>query len=227
MGCDCARTTDPSGIFNAFWAGCKIREKDKDDLINMIKAKKGRSKQIQETKFKQFVDNLLENENYHEESAKLFQEALKESRKIDEGYFFLSCLFLAKPTPEDQENVQKFVDKFVNVWKGNVQIKDSLIEAKGDQKASVKTQNLKELLNFYVKMVSQLGVQFVASQADNKELFVDYFSVPFSDEKIQKFVDERFLEKYKADQTELEAFFTENLKHLQDDLWIRNELITS
>ena len=37
----------------------------------------------------------------------------------------------------------------------------------------------------------------------------------------------RLLISREADQTELEAFFTENLKHLQDDLWIRNELLTS
>ena len=222
MGCDCARSTTPDLFINTFWAELKIREITKEDIIKNIQAKKGRGKKkIGDLKFNQFIENNVENPNYHEESMKLFQAALEESRNKDEGYFFLSMLFLSKP----EYDIQTFVTKFVSMWKDYVSVKGSLIEASGDKKAAIKTENLKDLMKFYVNMISYLGVPFITNKSDDKAFIIDFFKTPFGEDKRKQFINNQLFYNFNEEQTDLEDFFIDNLAHLQDDVYIRDKLL--
>ncbi|MCQ2821658.1 MAG: hypothetical protein MJ252_30740 [archaeon] len=227
MGCDCGRTVPPADILNQFWADLKIREKELDDVINMINAKKGRAKQISDPKFRQFIEVLVENPNYHEESIKVFIEALMKFREKEEGYFFLAMLFLSKPNSLEAADLEKFITKFCTIWKNQIQAKNTLSETKDTKKKIIKTQNLKDLVFLYVNMISHVGIRFLAGLSEDPNFFNSYFEGPYAEDRLLPFVEENYFKKYTGEDTDVESFFKDNLAHLQDDTWIRNELLKS
>lgn len=220
MGCDCARSATPEEFLNTFWKDLIIRLKDIEDVASMISSKKGRAKKISDAKFIQFVEGLLENPNFHEESMKVFQEALSKARdKKEEGYFFIAITFLSLG------KLETYVSKFVSLWKTHIQAKNTLFDETENKKTTIRDKNLKELISFYINMITRLGIPFISSQAENKQDIIDYFDKPFSEENQTKFIEEHFFKEYEGNEIDVEQFFSQNLVKLRNDAWIRDELM--
>ena len=97
MGCDCGRNLSPQSIMDLFWSGIIIRNKEYQDIIDMIRTKKSGTSDITQKKYDLFIEGLLINPDYKEISYKLFIKILNESRKRkNEGIYFICLIFLGK-----------------------------------------------------------------------------------------------------------------------------------
>ena len=89
MGCGCINKISFDSILNLFWKGLLIRKVTFNDIIDIIRAKKKGTDNIQDKKFQIFIEALLINPDYKELSYQLFIHILNEARKREnEGFFF-------------------------------------------------------------------------------------------------------------------------------------------
>lgn len=221
MGCDCFRSKSSEDIIDSFWSKLKIRTTDISEITSLIAAKKGKVKKITDKKFISFIENISVDPKYHELSNKLFTDALNDSRKLDEGYFFISILFLAK------SDLESFIQNFITIWKNQVHQDNSLSEQK-DNKVTIKADCLKDAIGVYINMISKISVPYFADifELGDKNDILTYYEKPFSKENQTKYIEQILFKNFDENEIDVHNFFNENLANLSNDTKIRNELMT-
>ena len=219
MGCDCGRDLSPQSIIDLFWSGIIIRFKDYQDIIDMIRAKKSGTGGINQKKYDLFIEGLLIHPDYKEISYKLFIKILNESRKRkNEGIYFISLFFLGKIS---LENLNKF---FILICINQGGLKDSIRNE--NESYFIKKKDLEEIINFYVEMISIMGIEFISEISDNKDIFISELNNKFSKENIAKFVNNHIFDIYNNDDDiNINDFLKEKGKLLVNDSLIREMLI--
>ena len=219
MGCDCGRDLSPQSIIDLFWSGIIIRFKDYQDIIDMIRTKKSGTGDISQKKYDLFIEGLLIHPDYKEISYKLFIKILNESRKRkNEGIYFISLFFLGKIS---LENLNKF---FILICINQGGLKDSIRNE--NESYFIKKKDLEEIINFYVEMISIMGIEFISEINDNKDIFISELNNKFSKENIVKFVNNHIFDIYNNDDDiNINDFLKEKGKLLVNDSLIREMLI--
>ena len=219
MGCDCGRDLSPQSIIDLFWSGIIIRFKDYQDIIDMIRAKKSGTGDINQKKYDLFIEGLLIHPDYKEISYKLFIKILNESRKRkNEGIYFISLFFLGKIS---LENLNKF---FILICINQGGLKDSIRNE--NESYFIKKKDLEEIINFYVEMISIMGIEFISEISDNKDIFISELNNKFSKENIANFVNNHIFDIYNNDDDiNINDFLKEKGKLLVNDSLIREMLI--
>ena len=219
MGCDCGRDLSPQSIIDLFWSGIIIRFKDYQDIIDMIRTKKSGTGDISQKKYDLFIEGLLIHPDYKEISYKLFIKILNESRKRkNEGIYFISLFFLGKIS---LENLNKF---FILICINQGGLKDSIRNE--NESYFIKKKDLEEIINFYVEMISIMGIEFISETSDNKDIFISELNNKFSKENIAKFVNNHIFDIYNNDDDiNINDFLKEKGKLLVNDSLIREMLI--
>ena len=219
MGCDCGRDLSPQSIIDLFWSGIIIRFKDYQDIIDMIRTKKSGTGDISQKKYDLFIEGLLIHPDYKEISYKLFIKILNESRKRkNEGIYFISLFFLGKIS---LENLNKF---FILICINQGGLKDSIRNE--NESYFIKKKDLEEIINFYVEMISIMGIEFISEISDNKDIFISELNNKFSKENIAKFNNNHIFDIYNNDDDiNINDFLKEKGKLLVNDSLIREMLI--
>ena len=219
MGCDCGRDLSPQSIIDLFWSGIIIRFKDYQDIIDMIRTKKSGTGDISQKKYDLFIEGLLIHPDYKEISYKLFIKILNESRKRkNEGIYFISLFFLGKIS---LENLNKF---FILICINQGGLKDSIRNE--NESYFIKKKDLEEIINFYVEMISIMGIEFISEISDNKDIFISELNNKFSKENIAKFINNHIFDIYNNDDDiNINDFLKEKGKLLVNDSLIREMLI--
>ena len=219
MGCDCGRNLSPQSIMDLFWSGIIIRNKEYQDIIDMIRTKKSGTSDITQKKYDLFIEGLLINPDYKEISYKLFIKILNESRKRkNEGIYFICLIFLGKSS---LENLIKF---FILICINQGGLKDSI--RNDNESYFIKKKDLEEIIYFYIEMISFMGIDFISEISDNKDIFISELSNQFSKENIEKFVNKYIFDIFNNDdEINVENFLKEKGKILVNDSQIRGIMI--
>ena len=104
MGCQCGREDLSESILNHFWNELNLRSKSHQDIIDMIRSKKqSANEQIKENKFIMLIQDLIEGNDFKEQTEKIFKDALNVARKENknEGLLYLSLLLLGTGNADD------------------------------------------------------------------------------------------------------------------------------
>ena len=166
MGCQCGREDLSESIFNHFWNELNLRSKSHQDIIDMIRSKKqSANEQIKENKFIMLIQDLIEGNDFKEQTEKIFKDALNVARKEykNEGLLYLSLLLLGTGNADD------FIKGFISLsmTKGGLKY---YIENK-ENKSFIVRKEIENFIEYYVNMVTLLGVKHLSTLTDNKELF--------------------------------------------------------
>ena len=219
MGCDCGRNLSPQSIMDLFWSGIIIRNKEYQDIIDMIRTKKSGTSDITQKKYDLFIEGLLINPDYKEISYKLFIKILNESRKRkNEGIYFISLFFLGKIS---LENLNKF---FILICINQGGLKDSI--RNDNENYFIKKKDLEEIIYFYVEMISFMGIDFISEISENKDIFKSELNNKFFKESMEKFINKYIFDIFNNDdEINVEKFLKEKGKILVNDSHIREILI--
>ena len=219
MGCGCVGNNNEDLIRN-FYSGFIIRTKEINDVYEFTKIKKSNTTKINKKKWEIFVDNLLVNPKFIEQSKKYFNFCLEESRKNydkNEGYFFISILFFCNSKIED------FIKNFILCCKNQAGFKEEIFNE--NEKNFIKNEKLKNILFFYLNLITNFCVDFVKEIDENPELFSEEFNNVFNADAIEKFFIENVFENYlNVENVEIEKFFNEKLNLLKNDDFIRTKI---
>ena len=221
MGCGCNRELSIESILNLFWNGLIIRQKQFDDIVDMIRTKKSGTGEITKKKWELFIDGLLTNPDYKEISHHLFDTALNEARKRkNEGLLFLSILFLGKGNDSD------LIKAFLSIAMTQGGFKDSITINMNNSNNLIKKKDLNDIISFYVEMISLMSIDSLSSISDNKELFKHDLEKKFNIDNQEKFIENKIFENYAlVDQIDIENFILEKHSILSNDSYIREWLI--
>jgi hypothetical protein len=222
MGCGCVRNESFDNIIRNFYDGLIIKNKDINDVFELIKIKKSNTSKINKKKWEIFQDNLLVNPKLLEQSKKFFNFCLEESRNNydkNEGYFFVSILFFC------QSNFEDFIKNFILCCHSQAGLKSDLYYDENEKKNLMKNNKLKLILLFYLNLITNYCLNFVKDLDDNPDLFYEEFSKIFSKEVVEKFFDENIFEKIsEVENIDIENFFKEKLNLLKNDNLIRSTI---
>jgi len=220
MGCGCVRNDNFDNLIRNFYDGLIIKNKEINDVFELIKIKKSNTSKINKKKWEIFEDNLLLNPKFMEQSKKFFNYCLEESRKKydkNEGYFFISILFFC------QSNFEDFIKIFISCCHSQAGLKEELFNE--NEKNFIKNEKLKKILLFYLHLITNYCVDFINELDDNPELFSEEFNKIFDDESVEKFFNENIFENYfDVENVEIEKFFKEKLNLLKNDNLIRTTI---
>lgn len=220
MGCGCVRNDNFDNLIRNFYDGLIIKNKEINDVFELIKIKKSNTSKINKKKWEIFEDNLLLNPKFIEQSKKFFNYCLEESRKKydkNEGYFFISILFFC------QSNFEDFIKIFISCCHSQAGLKEELFNE--NEKNFIKNEKLKKILLFYLHLITNYCVDFIKELDDNPELFSEEFNKIFDDESVEKFFNENIFEYYfDVENVEIEKFFKEKLNLLKNDNLIRTTI---
>ena len=219
MGCDCGRNLSPQSIMDLFWSGIIIRNKEYQDIIDMIRTKKSGTSDITQKKYDLFIEGLLINPDYKEISYKLFIKILNESRKRkNEGIYFICLIFLGKIS---LENLIKF---FILICFNQGGLKDSI--RNDNENYFIKKKDLEEIIYFYVEMISFMGIDFISEISENKDIFKSELNNKFFIFYMEKFINKYIFDIFNNDdEINVEKFLKEKGKILVNDSHIREILI--
>ena len=98
MGCQCDRSDLSDKVMNAFWENLKIRNKKIQEIVDMIRTKKQSARdKIKPNKLLMLIEDLIQGENFIEQTQQMFSNALEYSRSEykKEGLLFLSLLLFS------------------------------------------------------------------------------------------------------------------------------------
>ena len=217
MGCGWVNQTPFESILDLFWNGILIRNKSLRDIVDLIRAKKKGTSNIDKKKLDLFIEALLINPDYKEISYKLFNNSLNEARKKNnEGLFFLSLLFLGKG------NETELTKNFLSIAMTQGGLKNSILINLNNSKNLIKKESLYELISFYVNMISLMNVEILSDINDNKEIFIQELNNKFCLENQKQFIDNKIFENYQNDEDiEIESFIIDKFTILINDTYIR------
>jgi hypothetical protein len=220
MGCGCVRNDNFDNLIRNFYDGLIIKNKEINDVFELIKIKKSNTSKINKKKWEIFEDNLLLNPKFMEQSKKFFNYCLEESRKKydkNEGYFFISILFFC------QSNFEDFIKIFISCCHSQAGLKEELFNE--NEKNFIKNEKLKKILLFYLHLITNYCVDFIKELDDNPELFSEEFNKIFDEESVEKFFNENIFENYfDVENVEIEKFFKDKLNLLKNDNLIKTTI---
>lgn len=220
MGCQCGREDLSESILNHFWNELNLRSKSHQDIIDMIRSKKqSANEQIKENKFIMLIQDLIEGNDFKEQTEKIFKDALNVARKENknEGLLYLSLLLLGTGNADD------FIKGFISLSMTQGGLK-YYIENK-ENKSFIVRKEIENFIEYYVNMVTLLGVKHLSTLTDNKELFEETLNKAFDVEHQKQYIKEVILKDVSDDKkVDMIAFFKGTYERLKIDMVIRQEL---
>ena len=220
MGCQCGREDLSESILNHFWNELNLRSKSHQDIIDMIRSKKqSANEQIKENKFIMLIQDLIEGNDFKEQTEKIFKDALNVARKEykNEGLLYLSLLLLGTGNADD------FIKGFISLSMTQGGLK-YYIENK-ENKSFIIRKEIENFIEYYVNMVTLLGVKHLSTLTDNKELFEETLNKAFDVEHQKQYIKEVILKDVSDDKkVDMIAFFKGTYERLKIDMVIRQEL---
>ena len=220
MGCQCGREDLSESILNHFWNELNLRSKSHQDIIDVIRSKKqSANEQIKENKFIMLIQDLIEGNDFKEQTEKIFKDALNVARKENknEGLLYLSLLLLGKGNADD------FIKEFISLPMTQGGLK-YYIENK-ENKSFIVRKKIENFIEFFVNMVTLLGVKHLSTLTDNKELFEETLNKAFDVEHQKQYIKEVILKDVSDDKkVDMIAFFKGTYERLKIDMVIRQEL---
>ena len=220
MGCQCGREDLSESILNHFWNELNLRSKSHQDIIDMIRSKKqSANEQIKENKFIMLIQDLIEGNDFKEQTEKIFKDALNVARKENknEGLLYLSLLLLGTGNADD------FIKGFISLSMTQGGLK-YYIENK-ENKSFIVRKKIENFIEFFVNMVTLLGVKHLSTLTDNKELFEETLNKAFDVEHQKQYIKEVILKDVSDDKkVDMIAFFKGTYERLKIDMVIRQEL---
>ena len=158
MGCQCGREDLSESILNHFWNELNLRSKSHQDIIDMIRSKKqSANEQIKENKFIMLIQDLIEGNDFKEQTEKIFKDALNVARKEykNEGLLYLSLLLLGTGNADD------FIKGFISLSMTQGGLK-YYIENK-ENKSFIVRKEIENFIEYYVLHFSMLNAFFIQS----------------------------------------------------------------
>ena len=221
MGCGCINQISFDSILNLFWKGLLIRKVTFNDIIDIIRAKKKGTDNIQDKKFQIFIEALLINPDYKELSYQLFNHILNEARKREnEGFFFLSLLFLGKG------NDMELSKAFLSIALTHSGLKDYIIINMNNSNNLIKKKELYKFIEFYIEMISSMCIDDLSNISDNKLQFKKVLKKQFCKNNRDKFIENKIFENYISEQDiDIETFICEKYPILSNDIYIRDWML--
>ena len=221
MGCQCGREDLSESILNHFWNELNLRSKSHQDIIDMIRSKKqSANEQIKENKFIMLTQDLIEGNDFKEQTEKIFKDALNVARKENknEGLLYLSLLLLGTGNADD------FIKGFISLSMTQGGLK-YYIENK-ENKSFIVRKEIENFIEYYVNMVTLLGVKHFSTLTDNKELFEETLNKAFDVEHQKQYIKEVILKDVSDDKkVDMIAFFKGTYERLKIDMVIYRSCI--
>lgn len=222
MGCQCARSDLSDKVMNAFWENLKIRNKKIQEIVDMIRTKKQSARdKIKPNKLLMLIEDLIQGENFIEQTQQMFSNALEYSRSEykNEGLFFLSLLLLGTGTADD------FVKSFLSVAMTQGGLKYYIEISPEENKNNIEKKELENFINYYINLVTLFGVKDLATLTDNKDLFEENMNKAYSKEAQSSYIKENVMKGYENEaKVDIETFFKANYEKLKGDSIIRTQL---
>ena len=221
MGCQCGHEYPSEHFLNKFWESLSIRSKPISDIINLIRSKKTGTKAITPTKYSLLIQDVLQGQEYIEQTQNIFDEALTEARTTynNEGLLFLSLLFLGTGNEND------FIQGFLSIAMVQGNLKKSIEMLPETNEIKIKADALKDYIKYYINLIILLGVKHLSTLSENKNLFENNLNKAFSKEHQDKLINENFFQKLQNDETiEINQFFKNNFEVLKNDVLLREKL---
>ena len=221
MGCGCNRELSMESILNLFWNGLIIRQKQFDDIVDMIRTKKRGTGEITKKKWELFIDGLLTNPDNKEISYQIFNTALNEARKRkNEGLFFLSILFLGKG------NDSELTKAFLSIAMTQGGFKDSITINMNNSNNLIKKKELYKFIEFYIEMISFMCIDDLSIISDNRLQFKKVLNKQFCQKNRESFIENKIFENYISDEDiDIENFICEKHPILSNDTYIRDWML--
>ena len=214
--CACIKSLKDETIFNEFFKELILNEKPIQDIYDVITIKKGSkvSNEINDKKWFIIIESILNPQN-KEISINYWQKAIKYSKENSkENYLILSLFFFP---PNKLEDFKIYFTKFLN------QMRDE----KNEEKMKIISKaELKNILKMYIYLISRGAAEDLQALSNDPKNLVDYCLLVFSDEQIEKYINEKFLNN-ETDEIDISNFFDNHYKLLNDNSLIRNEISES
>ena len=165
------------------------------------------------------IQDLIERNDFKEQTEKIFKDALNVTRKENknEGLLYLSLLLLGTGNADD------FIKGFISLSMTQGGLK-YYIENK-ENKSFIVRKEIENFIEYYVNMVTLLGVKHLSTLTDNKELFEETLNKAFDVEHQKQYIKEVILKDVSDDKkVDMIAFFKGTYERLKIDMVIRQEL---
>ena len=214
QACACIKSLNDESIFNDFFKDLLINEKPVQDIYDVITIKKGSkvTNEINEKKWFIIIESLLNNPNNKEISINYWQKVIKYTKENSkENYLILGLFFF----PFDKlEDCKTYFIKFYNQMREETNEEKMKIISKDD---------LKNVLTLYIYLISRGAAEDLQALSNDPKNMVDYFNTVFSNENIEKYVNEKFLSN-EEDEIDINTFLNNHYKLINDNSLIRNEI---
>ena len=221
MGCQCGHDYPSEHFLNKFWGSLAIRSKPISDIIDLIRSKKTGTKAITPNKYSLLIQDVIQGQEYIEQTQNIFDEALTEAKTTynNEGLLFLSLLVLG--TGNENEFIQGFLS--IAMVQGN--LKKSIEMSPETNEVKIKANALKDYIQYYINLISLLGVKHLSTLSENKILFENTLNKAFSKEHQDKLINENFFQTINNDEgIEIHQFFKNKFELLKNDVLLREKL---
>lgn len=87
----------------------------------------------------------------------------------------------------------------------------------------ISKDDLKNVLTLYIYLISRGAAEDLQALSNDPKNMVDYFNTVFSNENIEKYVNEKFLSN-DEDEIDINTFLNNHYKLINDNSLIRNEI---
>ena len=212
--CACIKSLKDETIFNEFFKELILNEKPIQDIYDVITIKKGSkvSNEINDKKWFIIIESILYNLNNKEISINYWQKVIKYIKENSkENYLILSLFFF----PHDKlEDCKTYFIKFLNLMRE---------ETNEEKMKMISKDDLKNILTLYIYIISRGAAEDLQALSNNPKNMVDYCNTVFSDENIEKYVNEKFLSN-DEDEIDINTFLNNHYKLINDNSLIRNEI---
>jgi hypothetical protein len=214
QACACIKSLNDESIFNDFFKDLLINEKPVQDIYDVITIKKGSkvTNEINDKKWFIIIESILYNLNNKEISINYWQKVIKYIKENSkENYLILSLFFF----PHDKlEDCKTYFIKFLNLMRE---------ETNEEKMKMISKDELKNILTIYIYMISRGAAEDLQALSNDPKNMVDYCNTVFSDENIEKYVNEKFLSN-EEDEIDINTFLNNHYKLINDNSLIRNEI---
>jgi hypothetical protein len=214
QACACIKSLNDESILNDFFKDLLINEKPVQDIYDVITIKKGSkvTNEINDKKWFIIIESILYNLNNKEISINYWQKVIKYIKENSkENYLILSLFFF----PHDKlEDCKTYFIKFLNLMRE---------ETNEEKMKMISKDELKNILTIYIYMISRGAAEDLQALSNDPKNMVDYCNTVFSDENIEKYVNEKFLSN-EEDEIDINTFLNNHYKLINDNSLIRNEI---
>jgi hypothetical protein len=212
--CACGGRTSYESYYNEFFSHMVIRKKSIVDYKEMVKIHISKGS-VTDKKMLQLVDKILKNEEHNEISVQFWTNA-KKQKETEQRTLFLAILFLCAKNKDEARKAFKELSSICFGQKIKFEEKNGSIH--------VEKQFLLDIVQFYIKLVSQIAILHLSRLATSKLEFENYSQSIFSDRVINKYMDDLFSRYNRIDVIDLNEFFEFYYENLADDTKVRSDL---